>query len=227
MRKLTPIESYILERRLQMLAREDFFGREVLEVGIFKGDHLKLVSQKGAKGLFGVADSEEDYQSALQDLEGIDVSLGKIKGKQLPFPRQCFHSVFTVTFLQHITDKKRFEKLLDEACRASDNQLILIEHTEGKKTEGNGFVARTLKEYTKLAKRNDFKLIRVEYLNAEVSLKFSNFLVRTFGENNRPSETSNRFQKLSLPITKMLDSFSPSERNLTKMVFEREKDEFY
>lgn len=227
MRKLTPIESYQLERRLQMLGSEDFYGREVLEVGVFKGDHLKLVAQKKPDALFGVADSNQDFDSAQRELEGLEVSLGKIKGKLLPFPRQSFHSVFSVTFFQYITDKKRFEKLFEEACRASDNQLIIIELTEESKESMNGVIARTVKEYTRLAKKNEFKLIRIEYINAAISLKFSNFITQTFGDNNRPSDTSIQLQKLSLPITKILDSFFPENRHLTKMVFEREKEELY
>lgn len=227
MRKLEPIKAYQLERRLQMLSREDYYEKEVLEIGIFKGDHLKLISHRNPKSLFGVADNDQDLRSAQEDLKEVEVSLGKIKDKFLPFPRQSFQTVFSVTFFQFITDRKRFDKLFEEACRASDYQLIIIESTAEKVSENNGLIARTAEQYTKLANRNNFQIIRLEYINAEISTKFSAFLNQTFGENNQPSELSVRLQKLSLPFTKMLDSFFPAEHGVTKMVFQREKDELY
>jgi len=224
---LTPFEEYLLEKRRQMLMSENFQGREVLEVGIFKGDNLHQIALRRPQALYGAAYTEADRRRAQRELTGLEVDVATIESDSLPFPDFAFDLVFSDTFFQFLTDENNFKSLLADSCRVCDDRLVLIEHTEEKNVVQNGMACRTVKTYAGICKKNDLELASVSYINAAISIRFNTFLFRHFPPDSDARPLAIFLQKLSLPVTKILDSFFPASHHLTKMVFVRKKEEYY
>ncbi len=227
----TPFEKYLQKRKFDLLLSEDFEDREVLEVGVKDGENLKRLIGKRAKALFGLVNSSKQLPYVKKNIEGLPIDLSSIRGKFLPFPRQAFDLTYTLCFLQRITDKRKFDTLLREICRSSDNILILIESTELEIEKGENYIGRPIQEYVEFCQRNKFVFLRKEFINIEISQKVCDLISNLFDSHNgqfkTPSSLTIFLQNLTLPLTTALDSFFPANRNITKMVFKRQHDEFY
>jgi ubiquinone/menaquinone biosynthesis C-methylase UbiE len=202
-----------------------FQGKSVLEIGSGPGGNLELVTELGAATITGV-----DVSTTMIDIAGkrLDpkVKLVKVNGTELPFPDHSFDIVFTSTVLQHNTNENELQKLVGEICRVAGNDVYIFERIEKKITGHASNTGRPVSYYKELFEKQDYKLVTAELLPIQVSYYVSGAIRKLFNPKKRkegePSTPIALFlQKLTLPVTKLLDKVVPPTRDLGLLHFRK------
>ena len=154
----TPFDHYRRNKLIQLLDFNRYVGeRSVLEVGCGIGDLLKVMSQFGPKELYGVDGSQEALDFAQKYLEGIEVDLTLADSRRLPFPDKAFDVVMVMYELQHITDDKSVQRVVDEAARVARQWVILVEETASETYLQDNIQRRPVSYYKEAFKKANEK----------------------------------------------------------------------
>jgi len=220
-----PFYRYKRNRFLSMLLSVDFKDKSVLEIGHGPGGNLLEIMKKAPSRLAGADISDAMIALAKENTQN-RVELFKTDGTKLPFKDGAFDLVFSATVLQHNSDDKMMRALLAEMCRVSSNEVYLFEKVDSKIVGDDLCFARPVEYYHGLVKEEGFKLNEVSHINIRssyyvcgASRKLLNKPSRTEGEPL--SSLSIWVQKITLPITKILDRIFTSKKDVAKMRFIR------
>jgi ubiquinone/menaquinone biosynthesis C-methylase UbiE len=223
-----PYYRYKRQRFVQLLRTLDLKGMHVLEVGCGPGGNLLEISTMQPASLAGADISAEMIELAQRRLESsrIPVELVKVDGLNLPFPDDSFDRVFTATVLQHNTDEHMLRRILSEICRVSAGKVILMERVEKKRKGDELCMGRPVGEYREICAGNGFQLDTVRFINTRVSYLVSGAIRKLFNKaGRREGETVSRLsvilQKLTLPLTRLLDRVFNSPTDVAMMVFSK------
>ena len=223
-----PYYRYKRKRFLEVLDTIDLKNKKVLEIGSGPGGNLDFIYNKGCRQLTGADISSDMVALSKKLLEGKNVEIVKINGKDLPFTDRQFDIVFTSTVLQHNTDENILKPLVKEICRVSGKEVLLFERIESSIQGHESNLGRPVKYYEALLKQNGFELestkplpIQASYLVCGAIRKIFNSKTRKEGEPL--SKTSILLEKLSLPVTSFLDKIIPSNRDVILMQFKRKE----
>lgn len=232
----TPFHRYKRRKFLsRFLDTIDLDSKDVLEIGFGPGGNLKHIAQKfKPKKLLGVDISPKMVEIASRNLipYGDLVELRKINGMDLPFADQSVDLSFTVTVLQHITDRAMFEQLVKEICRVTKGEIIIMEdisrtkEKQDKKT--NSWINRTLDNYKLSFENCGFKMTTCQSLNIFISyfyylvtVRLINVLQNGHKEGDPYGPLPQMIMALPMPITTFLDDIFPVNEDLVKLVFQR------
>jgi len=222
-----PFYRYKRKKFLRLLETIDFSNKTVLEVGCGPGGNLRYIWKTSPKRLVGADISEEMIQLSREKLPE-DIELFKINGIKLPFKDYEFDYVFTATVLQHNTNEKMLRELMSEICRVCGDKVILFERIE-KRIKGDKLCyGRPISFYKKLCEQQGFNLKTVRFINVRVSYFISGAIRKllnpTLRQEGEPlSKFAVMLQKITLPVTRQLDSLFKSKKDVAKLEFERNR----
>lgn len=219
-----PYYRYKRQCFLNLLNAIDFKDKTVLEVGCGPGGNLIEVYKHQPRALKGVDISEKMVQIAKLNLP---TSIEVLKSaEKIPFDNNSFDIVFTVTVLQHNTDIAMFNNLLNEIARVSAQKIVLFERVEATEKGSELCLGRPIENFSSILERNNFKLIKSENLNIQMSYYMAGITRKLFNKSNRPegeplSKISVKLQNMLLPISSTLDKMVKLKSDLTMLVFEK------
>jgi len=221
-----PYYRYKRKRFLELMDTIDFSQKEVLEIGSGPGGNLVYLLSKECKSITGVDISDQMVQLSRKLLKGQEIQIIKTNGRDLPFENKSFDITFTSTVLQHNTDENQLKKIIQEICRVSRNEVILFERIENKIKGHTSNLGRPIRYYADFFKDHGFILNQTKSLQIQVSYYACGLIRKIFNlktrEEGEPlSKISIILEKLILPLTKFLDKFIPSNRDLTLLKFEK------
>ncbi|MGB8371642.1 MAG: class I SAM-dependent methyltransferase [Halobacteriota archaeon] len=229
-----PVSRYRRDKFLQtFLDTIDFRDARVLEVGCGPGGNLKHIAERRApQALIGVDISQTMINIAAQNVAAYKgVELYRINGKKLPFEDQSIDISFTVTVLQHVTDEEMLTALVQEICRVTKTQIVLMEEigtTKELSAEGS-FTTRQVDAYKSLCEENGFKFADVSFLNTKISrlwlLSVMYTHKRFVNARRQEGEPISRALRLVIEwpmfITCYFDRVFKEKRDLAKMTLDR------
>ena len=220
-----PFYRYKRKRFLDLLHSVDVANKSVLEVGSGPGGNLLELSKKDLSKLAGVDISDQMISLARKKVPS-NVTVYKTDGTKLDFEDNAFDIIFTATVLQHNTDEKMLKQLINEICRVSGNKVYLFERIENEIKGDDLCLGRPVSYYSQLMSENGFRLISKEPINIRVSYYVSGAIRKLLNPNTRqegePLNGISLFlQNISLPITKVLDKIFTSNKDVTKLEFEK------
>jgi ubiquinone/menaquinone biosynthesis C-methylase UbiE len=220
-----PYYRYKRKKFLELLESINFHDKSVLEVGCGPGGNLIEILKKKPSKLAGVDISNEMISLAKERLPS-KVELFKSDGKELPFSNKSFDIVFTATVLQHNTNPEMLNYLIKEICRIGTTKVAIFERIENKVTGDELCEGRPVDFYKSKFESYGFKLVDKRFINIGVSYYISGAIRKVFNPSNRAegepiTKISELLQKLTLPITKLLDYVYRPKRDLAKLEFER------
>ena len=223
-----PYYRYKRERFLNLLHSVDFDNKSVLEVGCGPGGNLLEVLKDKPNELTG-ADISAQMLSLAKNKVPKEVKLFKTNGTKLEFNDNSFDIVFTATVLQHNTDEKMLINLIKEICRVSSDRVFIFERIENEIKGDDLCLGRPVSYYSKIMEENGFKLISQEFINIRVSYYISGIARKVLNPSTRKegeplTKTSILLQKVTLPITKILDKIITSKKDVAKLEFQKVKN---
>jgi len=216
-----PFYAYKRDKFLELFRKIDFKDKKVLEVGCGPGSNLKEVMRKNPIQLCAVDISNEMIAEAKKNTRG-EVEIRKTNGIDIDFDDNSFDIVFTVTVLQHNTDKAMLEGLVESICRVSRSEVYFFERIE-KTSKGTDLnMGHPVSYYSNLMSKGGYKLVDVEFLNIEASYLMAGVTRKVLNSRNRKEgDPLNNFslnvQRMCLPLTKGLDRFIKRERELAML----------
>ncbi len=219
-----PFYRYKRKKFLKLLLHIDFSNKQVLEVGCGPGGNLEEILKSNPSTLAGVDISQEMVDLAKKNLEGKNFEILKIDGTSFPFESNSKDIVLTATVLQHNTDPKMLADLIVEICRVSSKQVILFERIE-KKPKGDELCqGRTVTFYEEILKKSNFGLIEVKYLPISISYYICGAIRKIFNKKGRKegdpvSKLSIILQKITLPLTSLMDKIYIQKRDVAQLTF--------
>lgn len=222
-----PFYRYKRKQFLKMLHAVEFTGKSVLEIGSGPGGNLKEIWTKNPSRLAGADISLEMILIAQNHLSD-KIELEKIDGTSLPFQNQEFDYVFTATVLQHNTDEEMLKKIMAELCRVSKKKVFLFERIEPKIKGDDLCYGRPVSYYEEICNQHGFKLQSKNFINIRVSYFISGIIRKIFGKKGRIEGEPYRksviiLQKITLPITRLLDKVFVSKKDVARLEFKRIK----
>lgn len=222
-----PYYRYKRKRFLDLFHSIDFSNKSVLEIGCGPGGNLLEVLAKKPAKLIGVDISEEMVSLAKNKLPQ-EVKIIKIDGTKLPFDDHFFDIVFTATVLQHNTDEAMLRKLMKEISRVSSDKVYIFERIEQKIKGDDLCLGRPISYYSSIMEENGFLLTSQEHINIRVSYYVSGIIRKMLNPGTRKEgEPLNRLsiglQKLTLPVTKLMDNVFKSGNDIARLEFQRRK----
>jgi len=196
-------------------------------VGCGPGGNLLEVLKLEPKSLTGADISAEMLELAKQNIGEREVELVKVDGKELPFEDDTFDVVITATVLQHNTDDAMFRRTLREICRVSKRQIVLFERVEDSIRGDDLCMGRPVDYFGGICAERNFELKDVTFVNIQASYLMAGTIRKGLNPSNRKegdplSKLSLRLQNGLLPITKALDKVFTTNRDLARMIFEKE-----
>ena len=211
----------------RVLSEMDVGGKRVLELGCGPGGNLLELAYRHPQHLIGVDIAESMLALARKNLVGLEVTLRKTDGRELPLLDQDVDLAFTVTVLQHNVDPDQLNRVLDELCRVTRERIVLAEDI-GNVTDpptGATYVARPLEAYSTAFEAHGFRLVSV----APLGLRCSRFVRRIVGwlfirdhsEGEPIGKVARTLLQASMPITAVLDCLVPDNGDLMVMEFAR------
>jgi ubiquinone/menaquinone biosynthesis C-methylase UbiE len=221
-----PYYRYKRKRFLELFDTIDFENKKVLEIGSGPGGNLEYLAKKNCKEIVGVDISSKMIELSKRNLSGKNIQVQKIDGLSLPFDTNYFDLAFTSTVLQHNTDEIQLSKLIKEICRVAHSEVIIFERIEKKVKGHETNLGRPVEYYTRFFKANGFVLVSTHFLAIQVSYYVSGAIRkicnRTLRKEGEPvSKLSSLLQKLTLPITKLLDKLVSGNRDLGMICFKK------
>ncbi len=223
-----PYYRYKRKRFLDLLHSVDVSNKSVLEVGCGPGGNLLELSVKKPLKLVGVDISDEMVSLAKNKLPK-EVDIIKIDGTKLPFDDNSFDIVFTSTVLQHNTDEVMLKEIMKEISRVSSNKVYLFERIEQEIKGSDLCLGRPISYYSYIMEQNGFLLKSQEPINIRVSYYVSGVIRKLLNPKTRQegeplNGVSILLQKITLPITKLMDKIFKSEKDVVKLEFEKNKN---
>lgn len=221
-----PYYRYKRKRFLDLLCSVDVNNKSVLEVGCGPGGNLLEILKSKPSNLVGV-DISEQMVSMAKNKVPKHVKVYKTNGTKLEFADNSFDNVFTATVLQHNTDEKMLIDLMKEICRVSSDKVFIFERIENKIKGDDLCLGRPVSYYSKIMNENGFKLVSKEHINIRISYYISGAIRKLLNPSTRKEgEPLNKMsiiiQKLTLPLTKVLDKVFTSEKDIAKLEFRKE-----
>jgi SAM-dependent methyltransferase len=221
-----PFYRYKRNKLLKLLNRINFTNKKVLEVGSGPGGNLLEIYKQHPAVLYGADISKEMIELSQKNTGKRNIPIVKTNGCDLPFSAGYFDMVVTITVLQHITDEKILNTLIENMCRVSIDDIYIFERIERKKTVAERNTGRTVNEYSGFFNRNNFTLNDVRFANLHISYTVCGIFRKIFNRRNRKegeqeSRLSITFQKIVLPLTKILDNIFKPKRDLAMLHFKR------
>ncbi len=222
-----PYYRYKRKQFLGLLRSIDFKNKSVLEVGCGPGGNLLEVLKNNPSELVGVDISDQMVTLATNKVPN-QVKVYKTNGIKLEFADNSFDIVFTATVLQHNTDEKMLIKLMKEICRVSSDRVFIFERIENEIKGDDLCLGRPVLYYSKIMEDNGFKLISKEHINIRISYYISGTIRKLLNPSTRKEgEPLNKIsiilQRITLPLTKILDKVFTSAKDIAKLEFKREK----
>lgn len=223
-----PYYRYKRKRFLDLLRSVNISGKSVLEIGCGPGGNLLELLVKKPSKLVGVDISSEMVSLAKNKLpEEIDII--KINGTKLPFDNHSFDIVFTATVLQHNTDELMLKKIMQEICRVSSEKVYIFERIEQEIKGDDLCLGRPISYYTSIMEENGYLLKSKEHINIRVSYYVSGTIRKLLNPSTRQegeplNGMSVGLQKLTLPVTKLLDKVFKSGNDIAKLEFKRKEE---
>jgi len=223
-----PYYRYKRKRFLDLLGSLDFSNKSVLEIGSGPGGNLDFIHAKGCKKITGADVSSHMISLAKELLRGKDIDIVKTNGTELPFADNTFDTVFTSTVLQHNTNEDNLRKLIGEICRVSGNEVLLFERIESKIKGHESNLGRPIAYYESFMREHGFTLKETKSLPLQASFYVCGFARKAFNKRSRKegeplSKFSLMFEQVTLPITKILDTIVPSNRDVMMLRFARSR----
>lgn len=222
-----PYYRYKRKRFLKLLKEIDFRDKSVLEVGSGPGGNLKELLTGSAKSLSGVDISADMVELAKAKLPA-EVSIIKTNGTSLPFSDKSFDCVFTATVLQHNTNEKMLLELMAEICRVAKDKVYLFERIENEIKGDELCYGRPVSYYAEVCKKHGFDLASQKFINIRLSYFVCGALRKGMNTQSRKegeplSNASVILQKLTLPVTSILDKVFVSRKDIGRLEFQRIK----
>lgn len=221
-----PFYRYKRQLFLRLFDRLDFAGKTVLEIGSGPGGNLLQAHSKGAKSVTGVDVSQQMVSLARENLQGKNIEVIKINGRDLPFPDRTFDLVFTSTVLQHNVDETALIALVNEIARVAAAKIVLFERIE-KRIKGNATTTgRPVTYYQQLLTKHGFDLKQTEFLPIQASYYVCGAIRKLLNsprhqEGEPFTKISLGAQRLAMPVTTLLDKVIPSTRDVAMIEFQR------
>lgn len=221
-----PYYRYKRKKFLQLLNKIDFRNKTVLEIGSGPGGNLTEVLKNNPKELYGVDVSGEMVLLSKQLLKDTGTIITKIDGEHIPFSNSYFDVTFTSTVLQHNTDEKMLRAIIGEICRVTKKDIYIFERIE-KTIKGSELcLGRPVKYYQDLFGQQNFSLQSKRFLNVSISYFVSGAIRKLLNQKNRRegepiSGISRLAQKITLPVTSLLDVVFKSRRDVAMLHFKR------
>lgn len=222
-----PYYRYKRDRFLSLLHEIDFTGKTVLEIGSGPGGNLKELLTRSPKSLTGVDISPDMVELAKSHLPP-EVNIIKVDGTTLPFADQTFDYVFTATVLQHDTDEVMLKQLMAELCRVAKEKVFLFERIEDEITGDELCYGRPVSYYENICKQHGFKLASSKWINIRASYYVSGAIRKGLNPKTRVegeplNSISVLMQKLTLPVTSLMDKVFTSRKDVARLEFVRVK----
>ncbi len=220
-----PYYRYKRKQFLKLLHSVDYCGKSVLEIGCGPGGNLLEVLKHKPSKLVGVDISAQMVSLAKNKIPK-QVEVYKTNGTKLDFHDNSFDVVFTATVLQHNTDEKMLMELLKEICRVSADKVFLFERIEHEIKGDELCLGRPVSYYSKMMEDNGFKLQSASYINVRVSYYVSGMIRKVLNPSTRKegeplNKISILLQKITLPLTKVLDKLFTSKKDVAKLEFKK------
>jgi ubiquinone/menaquinone biosynthesis C-methylase UbiE len=220
-----PYYRYKRERFLSMLRSVDVTGKSVLEIGPGPGGNLRELWQRKPARLVG-ADISAEMAALARSNNDPAVEIVKIDGTSLPFADQEFDVVLTATVLQHNSDDAMMRKILRDACRVSRHSVVIFERVDSSIVGDELCMSRPIEYYADIVRDLGFELKEAEHINIRVSYYLAGFTRKVLNPRTRKEgEPLNGFslaiQSIFMPLTRILDKFFPSGKDLAKIHFVR------
>jgi len=221
-----PYYRYKRKRFLELLDTVDISGRSVLEIGSGPGGNLDYISNKGCRKITGVDISSNMVALASELLKDKGVEIVKINGRDLPFPDNTFDTVFTSTVLQHNTNEENLKALMAEICRVSGDEVLLFERIEKRIKGHESNLGRPISYYAAIMKQGGFELAEKKPMPIQASYYVCGTIRKLFNPRSRKegeplTPFSIALQKITLPVTKLLDEMIPSHRDVIMLRFKK------
>jgi len=220
-----PYYRYKRIKFLSMLNSVDFNNRSVLEIGCGPGGNIiDILKVFKPKSISGVDISNNMIALAAKNLTGKGVKLTKIDGLILPFENNSIDIVFSATVLQHNTDENMLFQIISEMARVSKEKVVIFERIEDNIKGDDLCLGRPVNYYKLAFESKGLKLAKISFINIRVSYftcgairKLLNSKARQEGE---PLNAFSVFlERITLPITKILDKVFRSKKDLAKLEF--------
>lgn len=223
-----PYYRYKRERFIELLKTVDFKGAKVLEIGCGPGGNLMEVNKLAPKELVGVDISEKMVSLAKKRVSS-EVRIVKTNGTELPFEDNSFDIVFTATVLQHVTDEKMLLDLLKEICRVSSGKIFLFEKVDNEVKGDDLCMARPVNYYSDFLGKFDFYLRAKKPINIRMSYYVSGIMRKGLNPKSRKegeplSAISTLGQKITLPLTRLIDNLWNVEKDLVMLEYRLQKE---
>lgn len=220
-----PFYRYKRKEFLKLLHSLDYKGKQVLEIGHGPGGNLLEVWKHKPKDLRGVDISSKMIELARKNIPN-EVKVTKIDGTTLPFPDKELDIVFSATVLQHNTDENMLKEIMKEMARVSGDKVVIFERIE-KKLKGDDLcMGRPVSYYQQIMKENGFELSNQSFINIRLSYLVCGAIRKLFNPASRQegeplNALSVWLQKITLPVTAILDKIFTSQTDLAKLEFKR------
>jgi SAM-dependent methyltransferase len=219
-----PYYRYKRKKFLQLLDKMNVEGRTILEVGSGPGGNLEYLYNKNPAKISGTDISEKMVSLSKSLLTKYKIEIRKTDGNTIPFETDSYEIVFTATVLQHNVNEEKLKKIILEICRISNSDIYIYERIENTIKGHESNLGRPIKYYADLFGEHGFKLLRVEFINVEVSYLVSGAIRKIFNKSGRSegekiSKLSELLQNITLPLTKILDKYFKKNRDVTMLHF--------
>lgn len=220
-----PYYRYKRAQFLNLLKGVSFENKSVLEIGCGPGGNLLEVMKLNPKKLSAVDISSQMVSLASKKVPS-NVTITKIDGTQLPFDDSTFDIIFTATVLQHNTDESMLISLMNEICRVSANRVYLFERIESEIKGDELCYGRPIRYYEEIMKENGYELVSTSFINIRSSYYVSGAIRKVLNSKDRKegeslNGVSNTLQKITLPITGILDKIFTSKKDIARLEFKK------
>jgi ubiquinone/menaquinone biosynthesis C-methylase UbiE len=210
---------------LQLFSGLQVRDRSVLEIGSGPGGNLLQLKQMGCKKVAG-ADISSNMIALAQRSLGEHAIIRKTDGVSLPFENRSYDLVFTSTVLQHNTDEGKLILLIKDMARVAKEEIVLFERIEKTVRGHESNLGRPVSYYANLLNSCGFKLEETRFLPIQASYYTCGAIRKLFNSKSRKegeplSPFSILLEKVTLPVTRVLDRLIPSNRDLGMLRFTR------
>lgn len=222
-----PFYRYKRAEFLRLLNEVNWGNKSVLEIGSGPGGNLIEISKHKPARLV-----DADISAEMIELAKTNVPSGAeffhTNGTQLPFPDRTFDICFTATVLQHNTDEAMLSGLTGEICRVCNDDIYIFERVE-KTIKGDELCfGRPVKYYADLFAAHGFELSSTSFINIHISYLVCGAIRKLFNPSSRKegeplTKLSVFLQKITLPVTSILDKIFKSDRDLCRIHFKRKQ----
>lgn len=222
-----PYYYYKRQKFLELLHEMNLEGKNVLEVGSGPGGNLMELLKMRPQKLTGADISADMIALAKENTAGLPLNFVKVDGSGLPFEDQEFDVALTATVLQHNTDDAMFRRTLEELCRVTGEQVLLFERVESTIKGDELCLGRPVSYFESICKPMGFKLKSAKFLNIQASYLMAGAIRKGLNPSSRVegeplNKLSINLQNGLLPLTKALDKIFKVDRDLARLIFERE-----